>query len=41
MVLASLALGIAHLVYLILAAVRAYQGQLFRVPTIICFRMVR
>jgi hypothetical protein len=40
-VLAFLALGIAHLVYLILAAVRAYQGQQFRVPTIICFRMVR
>ncbi len=41
MFLAFLALGIAHLVYLILAAVRAYQGQPFRVPTIICFRMVR
>jgi len=41
MVLAFLALGIAHLVYLIPAAVRAYRGQLFRVPTIICFRMVR
>ena len=41
MVLAFLALGIAHLVYLILGAVRAYQGQQFRVPTIICFRMVR
>ena len=41
MLLAFLALGIAHLVYLILAAVRAYQGQPFRVPTIICFRMVR
>ena len=41
LVLAFLALGIAHLVYLILAAVRAYQGQPFRVPTIICFRMVR
>jgi uncharacterized Tic20 family protein len=40
MVLAFVALGIAHLVYLILAAVRAYQGQPFRVPTIICFRMV-
>ena len=40
-VLAFLALGIAHLVYLILGAVRAYQGQPFRVPTIICFRMVR
>ncbi len=38
--LAFLALGIAHLVYLILGAVRSYQGQLFRVPTIICFRMV-
>lgn len=41
MVLAFLALGIAHLVYLILGAVRAHQGQPFRVPTIICFRMVR
>ena len=41
MALAFLALGIAHLVYLILGAVRAYQGQPFRVPTIICFRMVR
>jgi uncharacterized Tic20 family protein len=41
MLLAFLALGIAHLVYLILAAVRAYQGQPFRVPTIICFRMVK
>lgn len=41
MVLAFLALGIAHLVYLILAAVRSNQGQLFRVPTIICFRMVK
>jgi uncharacterized protein len=40
MFLAFLALGIAHLVYLILGAVRANQGQLFRVPTIICFRMV-
>ena len=41
MVLAFLALGIAHLVYLILGAVRAHQGQPFRVPTIICFPMVR
>jgi uncharacterized protein len=41
MVLAFLALGIAHLVYLILGAVRSNQGQLFRIPTIICFRMVR
>jgi uncharacterized Tic20 family protein len=41
MVLAFLALGIAHLVYLILGAVRSNQGQLFRVPTIICFRIVR
>jgi uncharacterized protein len=39
--LAFLALGIAHLVYLILGAIRSYQGQPFRVPTIICFRMVR
>ena len=41
MLLAFLALGIAHLVYLILGAVRSNQGQLFRVPTIICFRMVK
>jgi len=42
MLLAFLALGIAHLVYLILAAVRAYpRASRFRVPTIICFRMVR
>ncbi len=41
MVLAFLALGVAHLVYLILGAVRSNQGQLFRVPTIICFRMVK
>ena len=41
MVLAFLALGISHLVYLILEAVRSYQGQLIRIPTIICFRMVR
>jgi uncharacterized Tic20 family protein len=41
MLLAFVALGIAHLVYLILGAVRAHQGQQFRVPTIICFRMVR
>ncbi len=38
---AFLALGIAHLVYLILGAVRSNQGQLFRVPTIICFRMIK
>jgi len=36
----QVALGIAHLVYLILGAVRSNQGQLFRVLTIICFRMV-
>jgi len=41
MLLAFFALGIAHLVYLILGAVKANQGQLFRVPTIICFRMVK
>ena len=41
MLLAFLALGIAHLVYLILGAVRSNQGQLFRVPTVICFRMVK
>ena len=41
MFLAFLALGIAHLVYLIVGAVKSNQGQLFRVPTIICFRMVK
>jgi uncharacterized Tic20 family protein len=41
MALAFLALGIAHLVYLILGAVQSYQGQMFRVPAILCFRMVR
>ena len=41
MVLAFLALGIAHLVYLIMGAVKSNQGQLFRIPTIICFRMVK
>jgi uncharacterized protein len=39
--LAFVALVIAHLVYLIIGAVKSNQGQLFRVPTIICFRMVR
>src|SRR5262249_12875766 len=38
---AFLLLGIAHLVYLILGAVRANQGQLYRAPAVICFRMVR
>ena len=41
MLLAFVALGIAHLVYLILGAVKSNQGQLFRVPTIICFPMVK
>jgi len=41
MALAFLALVIAHLVYLIMGAVKSNQGQLFRIPTIICFRMVR
>jgi uncharacterized Tic20 family protein len=35
------ALGIAHLVFLILAAVRAGQGQLYRVPVFICLPMVK
>jgi len=39
--LAFVALAIAHLVYLIIGAVKSNQGQLFRVPTIICFRMVK
>jgi uncharacterized protein len=41
MALAFVALAIAHLVYLIIGAVKSNQGQLFRAPTIICFRMVR
>ena len=38
---AYLVLGIAHLVYLILAAIGAHRGELYRVPAILCFRMVR
>lgn len=38
---AFLAFGIAHLVFLILAAVRAGQGQLYRIPAFICLPMVR
>ena len=38
--LAFVAVVIAHLVYLIIGAVKSNQGQLFQVPTIICFRMV-
>ncbi len=38
---AFIAFGIAHLVFLILGAVRAGQGQLYQVPAIICLRLVR
>ncbi|MGE5132860.1 MAG: DUF4870 domain-containing protein [Gemmatimonadota bacterium] len=40
-VLGFIALGVAHLVYIIMGAVRANQGQLFRIPTFLCFPMVR
>lgn len=33
--------AIAHLVFLILAAVAAYRGELYRVPTVLCLPMVR
>jgi uncharacterized Tic20 family protein len=36
-----LVLAVLHLVYLILGAVKAGQGELYRVPAFICFRMVR
>jgi uncharacterized protein len=36
-----LALGIAHLVFLILAAVAAHRGELYQVPAVLCFRLVR
>jgi hypothetical protein len=36
-----IAFGVAHLVFLIMAAVKAGQGQLYRVPAIICIPMVR
>jgi uncharacterized Tic20 family protein len=35
-----IAYGIAHLVFLILAAIAAYRGELYRVPAIICLPMV-
>ena len=35
------ALGIAELVFLIMGAVRASQGQLYKIPTFICLPMVR
>ncbi len=38
---AFIAYVIAHLVYLILAAVKANQGELYRIPGFICLRMVR
>jgi hypothetical protein len=36
-----IAFGVAHLVFLVMAAVKAGQGQLYRVPAIICIPMVR
>jgi uncharacterized Tic20 family protein len=41
MVLVLLAIGIAHLVYLIMGAVKAYQGQPFQIPAFLCLPMVR
>jgi uncharacterized Tic20 family protein len=38
---AFFAFGIAHLVFLILGAVRAGQGQLYRIPAFICLPMVK
>lgn len=40
-VLAFIALGIAHLVYIIMGAVKANQGQLFQIPAFLCFPMVK
>ncbi len=39
--LAFAALSIAHLVFLILGAVRSNQGELYRIPAFLCFPMVR
>jgi len=36
-----IAYAIAHLVFLILAAIAANRGELYRIPTIICLPMVR
>ena len=40
-VLGFIALGIVHLVYLILGAIKANQGQQFQIPTFLCFPMVK
>ena len=40
-VLGFIALGVAHLVYIIMGAIRANQGQLFRIPAFLCFPMVK
>ena len=36
-----IAFVIAHLVFLILAAVAANRGELYRVPTVLCLPLVR
>jgi len=36
-----LAYAIAHVVYLILAAVAAYRGELYKIPTVMCLPLVR
>lgn len=36
-----IAFGIAHLVYLILAAIGASRGDLYRVPAVLCLPIVR
>ena len=40
-VLMLIALGVAHLVYLVMGAVKANQGQPFRIPASLCFPMVK
>ncbi len=36
-----IAYGVAHVVFLILAAVGAYRGTLYRIPVLICLPLVR
>jgi uncharacterized Tic20 family protein len=36
-----IAFGIAHLVYLILAAIASNRGELYRVPALLCLPLVR
>ncbi len=40
-VLLLIALGIAHVVFLIIGAVKSGQGELYQFPVFICLRMVR